>query len=258
MRIALGIEYDGAPYVGWQRQVSGVTVQQCVEEALSEVANEEIKVVCAGRTDTGVHAISQVVHFDTTAERSEYSWVFGGNTNLPRSISLLWQKDVSDEFHARFAALRRAYRFIIYNRNIRPAYLHGKVTWENQPLDVVLMQQAAACLIGKHDFTSYRAVACQSHSPVREVYKLTVTRDGEFVYIDIEANAFLQHMVRNIAGVLMMIGKGEREPHWSKQVLEHQDRTLGGITAPPHGLYFVGVKYPDEFSIPYMTNVKIL
>ena len=258
MRIALGIEYDGKPYVGWQRQDNGLSVQQCVEEALSVVAAEPIRVVCAGRTDTGVHGACQVVHFDTTTERDPEAWVRGTNANLPKSISVLWQRSVNDEFHARFTAERRYYRYVIYNRDVRPTYLQHRVTWAYRSLDVTRMQQAANYLTGEHDFTSYRAVACQAKNPVRRIYTLEIAREQNFIFLDIEANGFLHHMVRNIAGVLMAIGSGEYEPVWAEEVLHFKDRTLGGVTAPACGLYFVAVKYPEMNNIPYKTDIKIL
>ena len=254
MRIAAAIEYNGRPYCGWQYQEHSPSVQEEVEKAFSKVANHSVRVVCAGRTDTGVHATAQIIHFDTEAERSDWSWVSGTNSKLPDSIRVVWVKRASEEFHARFSAIRRAYRYIISNRRTRPAIMYGLVTWQYQPLDAQRMQQAANHLIGKHDFTSYRAVGCQAKSPVREIYQLDVTRQGELIYLDIEANAFLHHMVRNIAGVLMTIGAGEAEPEWAKKVLHHQDRKLGGITASPAGLYLTKVIYPDEFEIP--ENVK--
>lgn len=250
MRIAAAVEYDGRPYSGWQIQDGVKTVQDKIERALSKVADHPVRVVCAGRTDTGVHAASQVIHFDTPAMRSEYSWVRGTNTHLPESICLSWAKPVTDNFHARFMARRRSYRYIILNRPIRPAYLMGKVVWEHRPLDVTRMAAAAQCLIGEHDFSSYRAQACQAKSPVRTMYNVDVSRSGEFIYLDVCANAFLHHMVRNIAGVLMSIGAGEKPVEWAKQVLEHRDRTKGGITALAAGLYLVRVDYDAEFNLP--------
>lgn len=250
MRIALAIEYNGQAFCGWQLQDHSPSVQGAVEQALSKVANHPVRVICAGRTDTGVHASEQVIHFDTDAERSEYSWVHGANANLPKSITVLWAKQVSEDFHARFSAVGRAYRYIIFNRRTRPSWLNGLVSWEYRELDVSRMQEAAGYLVGEHDFSSYRALGCQAKSPVRTVRKLSITRQGEFIYLDIEANAFLHHMVRNIAGVLMSIGAGEQAPIWARQILELQDRTLGGVTAPPDGLYLVRVDYPAEFAIP--------
>jgi len=250
MRIALGIEYDGAPFCGWQRQHGVATVQEGLERALSKVADHPVAVTCAGRTDTGVHALGQVVHFDTEAVRSPRSWAFGANANLPKSVSVTWARTVVEDFHARFSARRRRYRYVIHNRPVRPTFLQWRVAWEYRPLDVARMQAGAAHLVGEHDFSSYRALACQAKSPVRTVHRLEVSRRDELVVIDIEANAFLHHMVRNVAGVLMTIGAGEQGPHWSREVLEHRDRTLGGVTAPAHGLYLMEVDYPARFDIP--------
>ena len=252
MRIALGIEYDGTEFSGWQLQQGVRTIQGCVEEALSIVADYPVRVHCAGRTDAGVHGAGQVVHFDTGAERSMRSWVFGANANLPKQIAVLWATPVSEAFHARFSAVRRRYRYVIYNRNVRPTFLAWRSSWEYRPLDVALMHEAAQYLVGEHDFSSYRAQACQAKSPVRSVYRLDVTRRDELVFIDIEANAFLHHMVRNIAGVLMAIGAGERPPVWAREILELRNRALGGVTAPPHGLYLMAVGYPEEFRLPQL------
>ena len=254
MRIVAAIEYDGRPYCGWQYQDHSPSVQAEVEKAFSKVANHPIRVVCAGRTDTGVHATGQIIHFDTEAARSDWSWIRGANTHLPGSITILWVKQISEDFHARFSAVRRAYRYVINNRTERPAVLNGLVTWQFKPLDEMRMQQAAAHLIGQHDFSSYRAAGCQAKSPVREIYQLDVTRQDDMIFLDIEANAFLHHMVRNIAGVLMTIGAGEEGTDWSNEVLEHQDRKLGGITASPAGLYLTQVHYPAEFAIPVETK----
>jgi len=254
-RIALGVEYDGHGFSGWQAQKEGVvTVQGTVEAALSKVANESIRVICAGRTDTGVHAAEQVVHFETEVERKNRSWVYGANANLPDDVCILWAKPVSSEFHARFSARRRRYQYVIFNRQIRPTYLAYRTTWEYRSLDEGRMQQAANYLIGKHDFNAYRAISCQANSPVREVYGLKVTRKNEFIFIDIEANAFLHHMVRNIAGVLMDIGAGKCEPVWAQEILDTKDRTQGGMTAPSAGLYLTGVSYEDGFDLPQLSN----
>lgn len=251
MRIALGIEYDGSEFAGWQLQEGELhTVQRSVEQALSTVADRPVRVTCAGRTDAGVHATAQVVHFDTEAERSLRAWVYGANANLPKSVSVQWARVVSDGFHARFSATRRRYRYVILNRELRPTFLAWRVAWEYRPLDAARMQEAARHLIGEHDFSAYRAVACQAKSPMRNLYELTVTRDRDLVFLDLEANAFLHHMVRNIAGVLMDIGAGKRPPDWAREVLEARDRTLGGITAPPHGLYLTGVGYPAQHDLP--------
>lgn len=252
MRIALGIEYDGRPYCGWQYQDHSPSVQVVVEQALSKVAAQPIRVICAGRTDTGVHAAEQVVHFDTDAQREDKAWVKGSNANLPTSVRVLWARNVSDNFHARFSAVRRRYRYVIFNRNVRPAFLAGRVAFDYRLLDEARMQEAAWYLLGEHDFNAYRAVACQARSPIRTVYRLDVARRDELILIDIEANAFLHHMVRNIAGVLMAIGAGEQEPVWAKQVLHGRDRCLGGVTGPPDGLYLMEVVYPDEFGLPQL------
>ena len=255
MRIALGIEYDGRAFCGWQFQDHSPSVQEAVEKALSTVANHPVRVVCAGRTDTGVHATEQVVHFDSEAPRTPLQWVYGTNANLPAGVSIIWAQEVNEEFHARFKAFRRAYRYVILSRQTRPAILKGLVTWDYRSLDETRMQEAANYLVGEHDFSSYRALGCQAKSPVRTLHKFEVTRHGNFIYLDIEANAFLHHMVRNMAGVLMTIGAGEQEPSWSKEVLELKDRALGGVTAPPYGLYLVRVDYPDEFTLPQVINL---
>jgi len=252
MRIAMGMEYDGSEFCGWQIQPQGGvrTIQGCLEQALAVVADQSIRVHCAGRTDTGVHGLGQVIHFDTMAERSMHSWVFGTNANLPADISILWAQQVDAAFHARFAAIRRRYRYVIFNRRVRPAMMARHVSWEYRVLDERRMQQAAQYLLGEHDFSSFRAYACQAKHPLRTIYELTVRREGERVIIEIEANAFLHHMVRNIAGVLMSIGAGERAVEWVAEVLAARDRQLGGVTAPPHGLTLVRVEYPEEFGLP--------
>lgn len=250
MKIALGVEYDGSGYCGWQVQDGAPTVQARVEQALSRVADHPVRVVCAGRTDTGVHAVGQVAHFESDAPRTPRAWVFGGNANLPEDISITWAQPVPDDFHARFSATARRYRYLIFNRPVRPACLRRRVSWDYRPLDEARMSAAAVSLVGEHDFSSYRALACQAKSPVRTVHRLDIARTGEVISIDIAANAFLHHMVRNIAGVLMAIGAGEREPAWAREVLELRDRTRGGVTAPPHGLYLAGVEYPERFAVP--------
>lgn len=250
MKVALGLEYCGSRYSGWQRQSHVISIQQCVEEALSKVADQDITVQCAGRTDTGVHALHQVVHFETSAEREKHAWVFGGNVNLPPDISVLWAKNIPEDFHARFSATGRTYRYLILNRQARPGIMNRKITWEYRPLDEKRMLKAAECLVGEHDFTSYRAVECQAKNPVRKIRRLEITRQAEIISIEIEANAFLHHMVRNIAGVLMAIGIGKAPVEWSKEVLEARDRTLGGMTAPPDGLYLLNVSYPENYQIP--------
>ena len=250
MRIALGIEYDGRAFFGWQTQREEPTVQQTLERALAVVADHPVSVVCAGRTDTGVHARCQVAHFDTAAERSERSWVLGANSNLPASVCVLWARVVGEDFHARFSAVGRRYRYVILNRWIRPALESGRMSWERRPLDAEAMHDAAQALVGEHDFTSFRSSGCKANHPVREVRSVGVQRDGDIVTIDIAANAFLYHMVRNIAGTLLEVGLGAREPSWVAEVLAARDRRLAGVTAPPDGLYFMGVRYPDALGLP--------
>ncbi len=249
MRIALGVEYDGSQFFGWQRQIDDNTIQQNVERAVSAVADTELSVQAAGRTDTGVHATEQILHFDCQRERDLKAWVMGVNTHLPHSVSILWAKEMSADFHARFSAESRRYRYVILNRSSRPALMHKKVTWIFHDLNVDDMQQAALSLVGRHDFTSYRAVACQAKSPVRTVHQIKIEQRNQFILMDIHADGFLHHMVRNIAGVLISIGKGEQDVSWSKQVLDTRDRSLGGVTAPAAGLYLVKVHYADKYKL---------
>ncbi|MBN1379640.1 MAG: tRNA pseudouridine(38-40) synthase TruA [Gammaproteobacteria bacterium] len=250
MRIACGIEYDGSAYHGWQRQQNAVSIQQVVEGALSKVANQSIEVICAGRTDSGVHATGQVIHFDTTAERDAHAWMLGTNSNLPKDVSVSWAQPVSNDFHARFKAVERSYRYIVLNRYTRSALLHKRVTWWLHPVEVERMQVAAQYLLGEHDFSSFRAVNCQAKTPVRTLHELKIHAQGHVIYMDLRADGFLYHMVRNIAGVLLKIGTGEKPLDWTQTVLEAKNRTQGGITAPAQGLYLTDVRYPDEFSIP--------
>ncbi|MEE8511040.1 MAG: tRNA pseudouridine(38-40) synthase TruA [Acidiferrobacterales bacterium] len=258
MRIAAIVEYDGSRFCGWQLQQGDRTVQGCVEQALSKVADETVHVTVAGRTDAGVHACAQVIHFDSGARRSDYEWLRGGNSNLPRDVALLWVGEVDASFHARFSTTGRRYRYAILNRAVRPTYLAGRVTWEYRPLDIAPMQQASRYLIGTHDFSSFRAVQCQAKSPVRELRRLSVTRQGELVFIEASANGFLHHMVRNIAGVLMAIGAGEQHPQWAQALLAARDRTVGGITAPADGLYLAAVDYPEHCAIPLLSSTLAL
>lgn len=250
MRIAIGVEYDGTDFCGWQLQQGVRTVQGVVEQALSKVADHPVRVTCAGRTDTGVHALEQVIHFDTDAVRSMRSWVLGGNSNLPRDVNILWAQVVPETFSARFSALSRSYRYIILNRTTRSALLDRRVCVHYTPLDLAAMQQACSYLIGEHNFNSYRALACQAKHPVRTIYDLRVERQHNHLVIDVRANAFLHHMVRNIAGVLLAIGGGGRKPQWAQELLALQDRTAGGVTAPPQGLFLVRVEYPQTFDLP--------
>lgn len=247
MRVALGLEYDGTAYNGWQRQRTGHGVQERLEVALAAVANEPIEAVCAGRTDTGVHASGQVVHFDTTSQRSDRSWLLGANTNLPDDISVQWVAHVSDEFHARYSAIARSYQYRILNRLQRSALHRHRAWWVPVPLDVNAMREAATALVGQHDFSAFRAAGCQASTPVREITSLEIARDGPWITLDVTANAFLQHMVRNITGTLVAVGKGDEAPGWVADVLASRDRTAGGMAAPPHGLTLVSVEYPAGF-----------
>ena len=255
MRIALGIEYDGFDFHGWQSQQASVrTVQDCLQTALSKVAAESIKLHCAGRTDTGVHASNQVVHFDSDKLRPLRAWVLGSNTHLPADISIRWAQPIAEDFHARFSALARRYRYQILNRPTRSALQYRQMALCRTPLDVHPMQQAAAYLLGEHDFSAFRAAACQSHSPMRNVYALSLRRNGDVITIDIEANAFLHHMVRNIVGTLMVVGRGEQQPAWVHDVLTTRDRREAGMTAAPQGLCLTAVRYPTRFNLPCGTE----
>jgi len=245
MRMAAQLEYDGSAYCGWQKQQGGIkTLQETVEKAFSQVANEPLVVQCAGRTDTGVHALGQVIHFDTQAKRDAQRWMMGANYFLPADIRVVSAQAVDEDFHARFSAQARHYQYDIYNRRMASALYRTQHTWFPKPLDETLMQTAGQYLIGEHDFSSYRASACQSHTPYRQVTALNVTRQGYVVSIRISANAFLHHMVRNITGVLLDIGVGDQAPIWAQDVLHKKDRTQASVTAPPTGLKLMKVDYP--------------
>ena len=250
MKIALGIEYNGAHYFGWQRQRDVNSVQQELEKALTIVANHPVEVQCAGRTDAGVHGTGQVVHFETNASRKMVAWTMGVNANMPSDIAVRWAVDVEDEFHARFSATARRYRYIIYNRALRPGIFNDGVSHYHGELNVERMHQAGQYLLGENDFTSFRAVHCQSRSPWRNVMHLNVTRHGDYVVVDIKANAFVHHMVRNIVGSLIVVGRGEQAPEWIEWLLHQKDRKLAGATAKAGGLYLVDVDYPEQFGLP--------
>ncbi len=254
MRIALGVEYNGQDFFGWQAQENLVTVQGCLESAVSQIANEPVKLFCAGRTDAGVHATGQVVHFDTNAERNTRAWTLGVNTHLPSSISVSWAEAVDDEFHARFSAIARCYRYIIYNQSIRSAHLAKRATWHYPPLDSHKMKTAGQFLLGEQDFSSFRSSECQSHSPMRNVHSLDVQRNEQFVIVSIQANAFLHHMVRNIVGVLLRIGAGFHSVEWMEEVLHAKDRRNAAETASPDGLYLERVIYPEKYLLPASRN----
>lgn len=255
MKYAACIEYDGTAYFGWQRLSHGPSVQGEVENALSSVANHQVNLTCSGRTDSGVHGIGQIVHFESDARRDEKAWIMGANTNLPDDIALRWIQPVEDEFHARFSALSRRYRYIVLNQMTRPALLDKKVCWFRGALDENAMQNAATRLLGENDFSSFRASGCQAKHAMRELQEITVTRDHRYVYVDIVANAFLHHMVRNIVGSLFEVGTGDKPPEWFSELLAIKDRTQAGITAPACGLYFVSVKYPEAFQLPDAASV---
>lgn len=251
MRYAACVEYDGAAFSGWQTQKHDVrTVQECLEAALSRVANSPTPIITAGRTDASVHASHQVIHFESDSERTDFAWSRGANRFLDHDVRLKWVVPVSDDFHARFSALSRSYRFVIYNASIQSALYRRLATHEYQALDASLMSAGAKHLIGEHDFSSLRAAGCQARSPVREMQSIEVHQKGHWIWFDVTANAFLQHMVRNIAGCLIEIGAGKREPQWMAQVLEAKDRTQAAVTARPYGLYLVGVEYPQQFILP--------
>ena len=257
MRIALMVEYDGSQYHGWQAQTGLRTVQQVLEQALSNVADHEVSVVCAGRTDTGVHATNQIIHFNCEKERTIRAWIHGANSFLPKDVCVKWGKEMPENFHARYSALSRKYRYVIYNSPVRPALLRSNVTWQYRQLDHRLMNESAQHLLGEQDFTSFRSVECQSKTPMRNVISLQVTRKGDVILIDISANAFLHHMVRNIAGVLIAVGSGRKPVAWVKEVLTAKDRKLGAETAPPYGLYLVEVIYPQEFGVTKGTSSSL-
>lgn len=250
MKIAACVEYDGTAYCGWQRLSHAPSVQATVEKALSTIANQSIGVICAGRTDSGVHAVGQVIHFETNVTRTMRSWLRGTNSNLPDDITLRWVKQVDDDFHARFSAYERQYRYIILNRKARPALQYRHMTWVFDPLDVKIMHQAAQLLLGEKDFSSFRASGCQARHAVREILSVRVMRDDELIYIDIAANAFLHHMVRNIVGTLIEVGRGKRSVEQFANLIVLKDRNQAGMTAAAKGLYFVSVSYPDVFTIP--------
>lgn len=252
MKIALGVEYDGTHYYGWQRQREVPSVQEQLEMALSKVANHGVEVQCAGRTDAGVHGTGQVVHFETHAERSLMAWTMGVNAQLPKEIAVRWAKPVPDSFHARFSATARRYRYLIYNDKHRPGLLSSCVAHYHEPLDAALMQQAGQYLLGEHDFTSFRAVQCQSRSPWRNVIHLNVKRYGRYIVVDIKANAFVHHMVRNIVGSLLVVGQAKQQPEWIQWLLNAKDRTLAAATAKAQGLYLVAVDYPAEYELPQL------
>jgi tRNA pseudouridine38-40 synthase len=249
-RWAAGVEYVGTQYSGWQFQGHAPSVQQEIERVLSRVGNHALKVTAAGRTDAGVHAYNQVIHFDSDAPRAPHAWLFGANSQLPRDVSLRWVQTAADDFHARYSAVSRRYRYVILPARARSALLDRRACWVTGTLDAAAMHRAAQALVGEHDFSGFRDSGCQSRTPMRNLHRIAVTSEPPFVVLDVEANAFLHHMVRNIAGVLIAIGQGERPESWAREVLDQRQRAAGGITAEPGGLYFVGPSYPERFGLP--------
>lgn len=253
MRYALGLEYDGRGFCGWQSQAQGRTVQDQLNQALSAIAGHDIRCLAAGRTDTGVHASHQVVHFDSDAARPLTAWVRGVNRFLPSDIAVSWAQAVDDDFHARFSAMSRTYRYVLLNRPTRPALLSGRVGWFHGALDVAAMHEAAHILLGEHDFSSFRAAECQAKTPVKQLDRFDVYRQGELIIFDLQANAFLHHMVRNLVGALIYIGKGRYPAAWMHELLAARDRTYAPPTFMPDGLYLCGVGYPESYAFPSVT-----
>lgn len=250
MRIALGIAYDGAPYAGWQSQPAGNTVQDRLEAAAGVIAGAPLRLTAAGRTDAGVHATGQVAHFDVGVERPASAWVRGTNSSLPASIAVQWAVAVDDSFHARYSATSRTYVYLLYNHAVRPSVLAGKVGWFHLPLAVERMRAAAQALVGAHDFSAFRSAECQAQSPVRQLASARVERRGDYVTIELTANAFLHHMVRNVVGCLVHVGKGAAPPEWVAEVLAGRDRARAAATFGPEGLYLARVTYPERWNLP--------
>ncbi|MES2353707.1 MAG: tRNA pseudouridine(38-40) synthase TruA [Pseudomonadota bacterium] len=254
MRWALGLEYDGRMHCGWQSQPSGCSVQDKLEVALSAVAQDEIAVIAAGRTDAGVHAYGQVVHFQSDVERPQTAWIRGVNAHLPETIRVLWAQPVPEDFHARFSATARSYRYVLYNHPIRPALAAGKAGWFHEYLDAHAMALAAESLLGEHDFSSFRAAECQAKSPIKLMHQANVFRQGQFVIFDFTANAFLHHMIRNVVGCLVYIGAGRQPVTWISQLLDARDRKSAAPTFSPDGLYLTGVRYDARFGLPEVSG----
>jgi tRNA pseudouridine38-40 synthase len=250
MRVALGLEYDGTTFFGWQSQPGGNTVQDALEAALTSIAAMPVRVVCAGRTDAGVHALAQVVHFDTEVQRQPTAWVRGVNAHLPPTVAVRWATSVTEDFHARFSARGRHYRYVLQNRPERPGLLAGKVGWCHRPLDIEAMQQASRSLLGEQDFSTFRAAECQAKSPVKILHRLQISVENDLILFDLHANAFLHHMVRNIVGALVYVGMGRQPPSWIGELLAARDRSRSAPTFSPSGLYLTGVDYDREWGLP--------
>lgn len=257
-RIALGVQYDGMPWRGWQTQPSGGTVQDTLEAAIKRFALVEVATTCAGRTDAGVHALEQVIHFDTELNREMFSWVRGVNAFLPPSIAVRWACEVAADplegFHARFSATARTYHYVIYNHPVRSPLLAGKAGWVFRPLDIVPMQAAARYLLGTHDFSAFRAAECQAKSPVKTMQDICIERRGDIIVVSLTASAFLHHMVRNIVGSLIVIGNGNQPPEWMREILESRDRSRAAPTFMPDGLYLARIAYDAKWRLPQSTG----
>ena len=257
MRIALGVEYDGSAFCGWQTQPQACGVQDALERALGEVSGERIVTACAGRTDAGVHAVGQVVHFDTEVQRPVSAWVRGTNALLPEAMSVNWAKQVPQDFHARFSAKGRRYVYWLLNRPQRPGLLHRRVGWFHQTLDLAAMRAAAPCVIGKHDFSAFRAAECQAKTPVKELRELEISISGELLRLEFAADAFLQHMVRNIVGSLVYIGAGRQAPEWLGELLQGRDRTRAAPPFSPAGLYLAAIEYDSIWALPAQRDIRV-
>jgi len=255
MRIALGLEYDGSQFCGWQCQPSGGSIQDALETALSKIGSSDIRTITAGRTDAGVHALHQVVHFDTGATRPASAWVRGVNSLLPDSVAVLWAHPVPDDFHARYGAIERCYVYLLLNHPVRPGLHSGKLGWFHQPLDLSKMQQAADLILGEHDFSSFRAAECQATSPVRRLNKIQISQHGDIIAFELRANAFLHHMVRNLVGCLVYVGKGKHPPEWLLTLLGARNRSLAAPTFAASGLYLAGVAYDAKWGLPIPRSV---
>ena len=258
MRIALAVEYDGSGFRGWQQQLGGRTVQDALQEALLQFAGTPLRVVCAGRTDAGVHALGQVVHFDTVLDRPMFSWVRGINTFLPPAVAVRWAQGVGDDFHARASAFARRYRYLLLNRAHRTGLWSGRVGWYHHPLNLAAMQAGAELLLGEHDFSAFRAAQCQASSPVKLMRQADITRLGELVVFDFAASAFLHHMVRNLVGSLIHVGQGKHPPEWIAELLAAGDRRLAAPTFAAAGLYLAAVSYPAQWGLPSADEVPVL
>lgn len=250
MRVVLGLEYRGVGFCGWQSQPQGCGVQDALEAAVSAIAGAKTAVTAAGRTDTGVHAAFQVAHFDTTARRPLTAWVRGVNSHLPAGVAVLWAREVGEDFHARFAAIQRGYRYVLLNHPVRPGLNSGLIGWHHRPLDAAAMNLAAAQLLGQHDFSAFRAAECQARSPVKELRLAHVERSGDYLLCDFRADGFLHHMVRNLMGCLVQIGAGSQPPGWIREILDSRDRTRAAPTFDAAGLYLTHIRYPAHFGLP--------